>query len=693
MRPKTRRFPHKGGAGFQPATGLASALTCLCFLSASAATVPFNGTAVRPGPVTVTPAADSIAVQWNDERGRAWRAQFSLDPAKPLITAIGLAGRDAVVRDAAPVYDGEFGKRHGGWDEFFDLPPAAPEGTRRFGGALHLSAARAETTGDRLDVLFDGFQMGPFQGSISFTFFPGSRLIQMQADASTQEPDLAYYYNAGLTLSEPSRAGDVMNTQVSYYDTAGAFQTIRSTGPERIPVKVRYRALGVRTPGGSVTVFPAPHQYFMPRDFTTNLGYVWHFAWRGTAGIGIRQWPDDNSFFYPWMNAPPGTKQRMSAFFLLDDRDAKTAVDDALRYTHGDRFPKLDGFKTLAAHWHPDFTVQAMENGPDWVPPFKPVLKQMGVDAIMICDFHLEGHPNTLEPIRLQELAAMYKATRAQSDPNFVIVPAEEPNTWLGGHYALVFPKPVLWFKERPAGTPLRSNDPKYGTVWHVGSPEDMLEMIRTEGGYVWQTHPRTKDSKGFPDKIRDTAWFRDPHYFATGWKALPADLSSPRLGERAFNVIDDVNNWGLHKLLLAEVDVFQVDSTHELYGHMNVNYLRMPKLPDFDHYGDIVQAAVSGNGFMTTGEILLPDVKIAARSGDQIAVTAKASWTFPLRMAEIVWGDGKQTQRKSLPLEETHEFANSAFNWTADAPGWKWARLAVWDVAGNGAFTQPVWR
>jgi hypothetical protein len=61
--------------------------------------------------------------------------------------------------------------------------------------------------------------------------------------------------------------------------------------------------------------------------------------------------------------------------------------------------------------------------------------------------------------------------------------------------------------------------------------------------------------------------------------------------------------------------------------------------------------------------------------------------------MAEIVWGDGTKTQRKIIPLDETHEFGNSAFTWTADSPGWKWARLAVWDVAGNGAFTQPVWK
>ena len=39
------------------------------------------------------------------------------------------------------------------------------------------------------------------------------------------------------------------------------------------------------------------------------------------------------------------------------------------------------------------------------------------------------------------------------------------------------------------------------------------------------------------------------------------------------------------------------------------------------------------------------------------IAVRARVSYTFPLRMAEIVWGNGTDTQRKIIPLDETHEF------------------------------------
>jgi hypothetical protein len=652
--------------------------------------VPFTAEGVGAGPARFTVSPDSVALDWPDAGGRTWRAEFSRDPERPLITSVGLAGREPVMRDAMPLFDGEFGHRRGGWDEFFDNPYLAPEGTRRNPGSLQITAGHARKVGDRVEVSFDGFRMGPFLGKVVFTFYPGSRLIQLEAIASTSENNLAYYYNAGIATAEPSRAGDVMNTQISYFDTAGAVQTLRSTGPERNPLKVRYRALALRTPGGTVVAFPPPHQYFMPRDFSTNLGFTWHLAWRGQAAIGIRQYPDDNSPYYPWMNAPPGTQQRMSLFLLVDDRDSQAALADVLRYTHSDSFPRIEGYRTMAAHWHPDFTVQAVENGADWVPPFKPVLKAMGVDAMLICDYHLEGHPNSLEPIRLEELAALYKAARAQSDAGFLIIPGEEPNTWLGGHYVLVFPKPVLWFKERPKGTPLRTTDPKYGTVWHVGSPEELMEMARTEGGYVYQAHPRTKGSKGFPDAIRETSWFRDARYLGTGWKALPADLSSPRLGERAFKVVDDINNWGLRKLFIGEVDLFQVDSTHELYGHMNVNYLRMPSLPDFDHYGDVIQAMASGDSFITTGEVLLPQVKFTGVGTGKIAIQAEVSWTFPLRQAEIVWGDGTRTERTIISLDGTREFGNSKFTWTADAPGWKWARVAVWDVAGDGAFTQP---
>jgi hypothetical protein len=393
------------------------------------------------------------------------------------------------------------------------------------------------------------------------------------------------------------------------------------------------------------------------------------------------------------MNAPPGRPQRMGVFFLLSSGAPDTALASVLRYTNGDRFRALDGYKTLSTHWHLADTVQAVANGPHWTPPFKPVLKAMGVDAAMIMDFHGDGHPSDLTELRLEELHAYFSALRAQSDAEFLLIPSEEANVHLGGHWTLVFPKPVYWFMDRPKNGAFVSNHPKYGKVYSVADAAEMFDLVRREGGYMYQTHPRTKGSTGFPDRILATDYFRDASYLGAGWKALPSDLSSPRLGDRAFDLVDELNNQGLRKRLLGEVDVFQFDHTHELYAHMNINYIKIDRLPAFDRWGDALAPLAKGEFFTTTGEVLLPEVDLTSSSAAEIMAKVHARWTFPLRFAEIVWGDGQTTHREVIDLAATREFDSRRFEWRAKAPGWQWARVAVWDVAGNGGFVNPFWR
>jgi len=658
--------------------------------------VPLDLSGVQPGPITVVRNQDSVTVAWPDETSRIWRATFSLDPAQPLVTAIGPDG-EPVVRGARPFYQGEIGKRRGGWYAFFDDPTTHPDGTRHVQGTLQLRSATVRSLGKRVEIVFDGFRMGGFDGGLAYRFFPGSRLIQQDAILTTSDPDVAYYYDAGLEMAAPSdgQPGNNMRTEVTYYDTDGALRHITSNGlqAERVPVQARYRTLALKTAGGSVAVFPAPHQYFFPRDFTSNLGFVWHRAWRGRTALGIRQLRDENWQYYPWVNAPPGRAQHMSVFFLLSSAAPETAIADVLRYTNGDRFPRLSGYKTLSTHWHLADTVQAIANGFTWTPPFKPVLKAMGVDASMIMDFHGDGHPSDLTDLRLDELHAYFGALRAQSDPDFLLIPAEEANVHLGGHWALVFPKPVYWFMNRPTGGAFVSTHPKYGSVYSVADAKEMFDLVRREGGYMYQTHPRTKGSTGYPDRILTTDYFRDSSYLGAGWKALPSDLSSPRLGDRAFDLLDELNNQGLRKRLLGEVDVFQFDHTHELYAHMNINYIKLDRLPAFDRWGDALAPLATGEFFTTTGEVLLPDVGFTSSSANEIVVNARVQWTFPLRFAEIVWGDGRSTHREEIDLSDTREFGSKPFEFRAKSPDWKWARVAVWDVAGNGAFVNPFWR
>jgi hypothetical protein len=650
--------------------------------------------AVKPGPISVVSSDRSLTITWSDTANHHWRAVFSLDSTEPLITAISVEGQN-IVEQAKPYYRCTTGKRRGGWDAFFDFPAGDPEGTRQFLQEFHPTTAVAKTVGNRVEVTFNGIRMGIFNGSLRYTFYPGTSLIQQAAVVSTQEPDTAYYYDAGLEMmaAHDRTAGGNMASRISYYDTDGKLQEITPPyGSDRHSLVAHYRVVAAKMGAGSIAVFPPPHRYFFARDYTTNQGYLWYSSWRGRVGLGVHQYPDDDTTIDPWINAPPDSNQEMSLFLLPGAEDASANLKNVLAYTHADRFVHLDGFVTFEPHWHLAYTVQAMEKGLDWQPPFKPVMEAIGIDSAMIMDFHGDGHAGDLTDIRFHELDEYYKACRAQSSSHFLLIPSEEADVYLGGHWGLAFDHPVFWQQDRESGQPFESVDEKYGKVYRIHDADDMWKMIKAEGGFVYGTHPRTKGSTGYPDKIFDTPYFRDSSYLGTGWKAMPSDLSSPRLGERAFKTIDDVNNLGFHKRMIGEVDVFQISSTDELYGHMNINYLRLAELPSFDHYDSIFKSLEKGDGFITTGEILLPSTSISAEGDHNVRIKTRISSTFPLQIAELVWGDGASTHRQIIHLESTPPFVDREYSWLFETPGWKWARFAVWDVAGDGAFTNPVW-
>ena len=267
---------------------LLSAISCF------AATVPLDLTKLNPGPISVTAETGSAVVAWDDADGRPWRATFSLDPKTPLITSICVNGK-IVLEKAQPIHSVETGKRRGGWDAFFDFPPSHPEGTTRYRADFNLTKATATSEGDRVEMVFEGLKMGIFEGTINYVFFPRSRLIQQVAVAATDEPDTAYFYDAGLRMAveKDRRPGNNMATEVLYYDTEGQLTTARPQGSERHPLAVRHRTIATQSGQGSIAVFPAPHQYFFARDYSTNMSNLWATAWRGNVSLGIRQLPDD----------------------------------------------------------------------------------------------------------------------------------------------------------------------------------------------------------------------------------------------------------------------------------------------------------------------------------------------------------------------------------------------------------------
>jgi len=146
-------------------------------------------------------------------------------------------------------------------------------------------------------------------------------------------------------------------------------------------------------------------------------------------------------------------------------------------------------------------------------------------------------------------------------------------------------------------------------------------------------------------------------------------------------------------KRLVAETDMFYIDQSSELYSHMNANYVRIGELPEFDKYGQILDAVRRGDYFISMGEVLLPETAISTADANAVKATVKAQWTFPLAFGEIVWGNGRETFTQTFPLDQTRPFGSATFEWRTNAKDWTWARIAVWDVAGNGAFVNPVRR
>jgi hypothetical protein len=151
---------------------------------------------------------------------------------------------------------------------------------------------------------------------------------------------------------------------------------------------------------------------------------------------------------------------------------------------------------------------------------------------------------------------------------------------------------------------------------------------------------------------------------------------------------------------VLGEVDVFKIDHTHELYGHMNVNYVKLDRVPRFEEgWRPLLDALRSGQFFVTTGEMLIPRFTVGGKESGETAslagdltLEAELRWTFPLAFAELVSGDGRDVFRERIDLADTAPFGQRTLSLKPKLAARRWVRLQVWDIAGNGAFTQPVW-
>ena len=696
-----------------------------------------------------------VGLTWEGEAGQELRAQFALRDGQPLVQELAArkSGGQWVVlgKELTPQFEVTTGRRRISstemdilkaqhtdtpenieqykWTVFWDAPLVVPGGKRMVGpGRTEDEIARAKvsyksdacsvkTDGNQVSVKFNGLTLGMFAGDLQFTVYKGSNLLRQEALAKTDAQSVAYIYKAGLK-GFPIAS----DTKLTWRDTSQVWQEYDFGGAvneEPVNIRARNRLEILDVGAGSLAVLPPPHKFFFARENEVNLGYVYYRKDSDSSlSLGAMQ-PERGEGYSPWgvsdevwkrrtntareqvenyalYNAPPGTVQRMAVYYYLSANGDHAAQQAVLAYTHDDVYKPLPGFKVVTGHFHLELNEmvrdrKTLDLSPTWVPVFRGI----GINIVYLGDFHDDSDINDSGPKRFMEEKLYFEAAQRLSDKNFLVMPAEEPNAYLGGHWYLMTPKPIYFSHAvpRPANQTFEENDPVYGHVYHLGSADDVLKMVNQEKGIIWTAHPRTKSSAMFPDTYKDKDFFLSDRFIGGSWESLPVDLSEKRLCEvRCFVTNNEMSNWAPKpKFMLAEGDTYMKRPDDDTYSLLAVNYLKLDKVPAYNEsWAPIVEGIHEGNFFGTTGEILFHSWGIEG-SGAKSIYTANIEYTFPLDFAELVWSDGAKVERKIINLTDTTAFGTKSFRIPFDATGKKWVRFAVWDSAGNGAWLQPV--
>jgi hypothetical protein len=212
-----------------------------------------------------------LVVGWTGERGTDLRLRYALDHGAPIVHDLAVrpaGGRWSTLgqglRPELRVTTGvrrmseqqaeplralgveitpeliEKNKWYAFWDAPLNVPgvregertprdiglPRKPDEIRRASAAFAASSCSVKTDGERVEATFPGLSMGIFSGSLRFTVYRGTNLIRMEAIAKTEEPSVAYKYEAGLRGFSTARL-----PRVVWRDTGGHPQQYRFGGP------------------------------------------------------------------------------------------------------------------------------------------------------------------------------------------------------------------------------------------------------------------------------------------------------------------------------------------------------------------------------------------------------------------------------------------------------------------------------
>ena len=283
--------------------------------------------------IDIVQEGGTIRVAWPAGEGRTAEMAFSLGDEAPLIekVSIGAEGDSAkqtIATGLDPVLLLRVGKRdlakREGWTIFFDRMQEKPHAV--YEAELERTHAKASSNENRCTLTIGELTVGPFAGAMRWTFFSGSPFVLQEAVVSTSDNGVAYLYDTGLVCR------DALPSAMTWNDTEWN-RIVRSVSQFEASenLAVHGRAVCGEFGIGSLAVFPPPHRYFYPLDFSNNLKNIWvgpGYADRSWPfGFGIRHDPRGDNRFVPWFNAPPGTEQQLGRFLLVSDEGPGKCLD------------------------------------------------------------------------------------------------------------------------------------------------------------------------------------------------------------------------------------------------------------------------------------------------------------------------------------------------------------------------------
>ena len=323
------------------------------------------------------------------------------------------------------------------------------------------------------------------------------------------------------------------------------------TNTEPVGLRARNRLAIVDAGSGSLAVFPPPHKFFFEREDEVNLGYVYYRKDSDSAfAVGALQ-PERGEGYHPWgvtdeewkrrastseghwdnyalYNAPAGTMQHMAVYFYLSPEGDHATQQAVMAYTHDDVFKPLPGYKVMASHFHLDFNELLRDRKTlDYRPPWVDVFHSLGINIVNLGDFHDDSDPRDPGPKRFMEQKVYFEGTARISDRDLLFIPGEEPNAFFGGHWWLLTPHPV-YYSHASRGLQTSLHGKRSAVRYRVSCrfAGGHHEHGKSGKWHLCTTHPRTKNSAGFPDAYRDKDFFLSDRNIGASWESLPVDLS-----------------------------------------------------------------------------------------------------------------------------------------------------------------------